>query len=87
MDIVILLVVLFFSAWFYMLPWLVAWNRGHHQTLAIFALNLLLGWMVLGWIVALVWALTAVRREPEAAAPAPSTGRLEPRIGPPADRQ
>lgn len=25
---------------------------------AIFALNLLLGWTVVGWIVSLVWALT-----------------------------
>ena len=70
----------------YMLPWLVAWIRGHHQTLAIFALNLLLGTTGLGWVLALVWALTAVRREP-AAAPKPVSERMEPRIGPPADQQ
>jgi hypothetical protein len=46
----------------YMLPTVVAWQRSHHQTMAIGAVNLLLGWTLLGWIVALVWALTAVRR-------------------------
>jgi hypothetical protein len=45
----------------YFIPALVAGYRGHHQTLAIVVLNLLLGWTVLGWIGALVWACTAVR--------------------------
>jgi hypothetical protein len=31
---------------------------------AIFALNLLLGWTVLGWIVALVWAMTVDADQP-----------------------
>lgn len=43
----------------YFAPFIVACGRGHHQTIAIFALNLLLGWTVLGWIVAIVWSLTA----------------------------
>lgn len=43
----------------YFVPWLVAWARGHHNTLAIFAVTLLLGWTVLGWAVALIWSLTA----------------------------
>lgn len=30
---------------------------------AIFALNLLLGWTVIGWIVALVWALKATPKK------------------------
>ena len=42
----------------YVLPACVAERRGHRQTTAIFVLNLLLGWTFVGWVVALVWALT-----------------------------
>ena len=45
----------------YFLPAIVALNRDHRNTQAIFALDLLAGWTVIGWIVALVWAYTAVR--------------------------
>ena len=38
----------------YFLPAVAAPLRGHHQRLAITALNLLLGWTALGWIIALV---------------------------------
>lgn len=47
----------------YMLPAFVAWRRGHRQTGAIAVLNLLLGWTILGWIGALVWACTADVKE------------------------
>ena len=43
----------------YFIPVIVAGVRGHRQVVAIAALNLLLGWTVLGWIIALVWSLTA----------------------------
>ena len=33
---------------------------------AIFALNLLLGWTLIGWVVALVWALTVDAASPRA---------------------
>jgi len=39
-------------------PSLVAGARHHHNGLAIFMLNLLLGWTVIGWVVALIWACT-----------------------------
>lgn len=45
----------------YFLPALVAATRHHHNANAILAVNLLLGWLVIGWIIALVWALTATR--------------------------
>jgi hypothetical protein len=35
-------------------------TRGHQNTGMIFLTNLLLGWTVLGWIGALVWAATPV---------------------------
>ncbi|TRZ48114.1 superinfection immunity protein, partial [bacterium] len=31
--------------------------RQHKNSLAIFLLNLLLGWTVLGWVVSLVWSV------------------------------
>ena len=44
----------------YFLPSFIAACRGHHNAGAIFALNLLLGWTFIGWVMAVVWALTAV---------------------------
>ncbi len=49
------LVVLIFA--FYFLPTLIAFLRQHKNKLAIFLLNLLLGWTVLGWVVSLVWSV------------------------------
>jgi hypothetical protein len=42
----------------YFLPAIVAFNRKHAQRGAIFLLNFLLGWSVLGWIIAIVWSMT-----------------------------
>ena len=44
----------------YFLPLIIAWWRRHHNTLAIFVLNFFLGWTIVGWVAALVWAVTAV---------------------------
>lgn len=44
----------------YFFPTIVAaWRQ--HQTLAIGVLNLITGWTIIGWIVALVWACTERR--------------------------
>ncbi len=45
----------------YFFPFFIALGKRHHNTEAIGALNLLLGWTVLGWVGAFVWACTAVR--------------------------
>jgi len=42
----------------YFMPTVIALLSKKKNTLAILTLNLLLGWTVLGWIVALVWAVT-----------------------------
>lgn len=47
---------------FYLAPWLIAYQRSHQNQLAIAVLNVLLGWTVIGWIVALIWACTAVQK-------------------------
>lgn len=44
----------------YFLPAVNAKFRSHHNTKAIFAFNLFLGWTFLGWVIALVWSCTAV---------------------------
>ena len=41
---------------FYFLPSIVGHNK--HNAGAIFVLNLLLGWTIIGWAIAMVWALT-----------------------------
>jgi hypothetical protein len=43
----------------YWLPTLVALVRQTPSALGIAALNFFLGWTVIGWILALVWALAA----------------------------
>ena len=42
----------------YFLPSFIAFLRAHKNRFAIFLINLLLGWTVLGWVWALVWSLT-----------------------------
>jgi hypothetical protein len=51
----------------YLLPTLVSWMRHHPHTASIGILNLLLGWTLLGWVGAMVWAASA--RPTDATAP------------------
>jgi hypothetical protein len=51
-----LLLLALFALFIYFLPTIVAWNRGHKNTVAIFVANLFLGWTFIGWVVCLVWA-------------------------------
>lgn len=62
------LLVLMILMFFGFLPSLIAFVRGHHNRYAILVLNLLLGWTLIGWAVALVWSLTAVWRQSPPAA-------------------
>ena len=43
----------------YFIPAIIAIARKHRSKEAIFALNLLLGWTCLGWVIALIWSLTS----------------------------
>lgn len=54
---IILLIVLFFIM-FYFLPSIIAGSKKKRNAGAIFALNLLLGWTFIGWVIAFVWSLT-----------------------------
>ena len=42
----------------YFIPAIIAISRGHNSSMAVAALNLLLGWTFIGWIAAFVWSLT-----------------------------
>jgi len=41
----------------YFLPSIIALARGKRDLLAIFLLNFFLAWTVIGWFVALIWAV------------------------------
>ncbi len=41
----------------YFIPTLIARGRQAQHTVALFALNLLLGWTLIGWVAAIIWAL------------------------------
>jgi Superinfection immunity protein len=58
------LVMLLALVFFGLLPTAIAFVRKHHNRFAILALNVMLGWTIIGWAVALVWSLTAVWRRP-----------------------
>lgn len=54
--VVIVLAVVYFT------PSIIAYTRKHRNFGALLALNVFLGWTLLGWVGALVWAL--LRQEP-----------------------
>jgi hypothetical protein len=45
----------------YFVPTIIAFNRSHHQIGSIVVVNALLGWTVIGWVVALAMSLSAVK--------------------------
>ncbi|MFC1982441.1 superinfection immunity protein [Chloroflexota bacterium] len=47
----------------FLLPTIVAIVGHKNRTTAILVLNLLGGWTVIGWVVALVWAFTSDRQK------------------------
>lgn len=66
----------------YMLPTYEAWKNQHPNLAAVALVNLFLGWTVLGWVVAIVWAFrkaepvtVSLRSSVESAAPAPQPAR------------
>ena len=59
MDFVYGLVMIGIAVAVYFIPLLIASKREHPSGNAIAALNLLAGWTFLGWLIALVWSLSA----------------------------
>lgn len=58
-DLIGMGVLLFIGAVVYLIPAIVASQRKHQNATPICLVNILLGWSVLGWIVALIWATTS----------------------------
>lgn len=50
----------------YFTPWFIALYRKHKNSLAIMVVTLFLGWTVVGWVIALVWASTDNTRKKSA---------------------
>ncbi|MGB7784637.1 MAG: superinfection immunity protein [Salinimicrobium sp.] len=55
MDIILFVI----AVCIYFLPAAVGWEK--RNSMAILALNFFLGWTFIGWVIALVWALTKDR--------------------------
>lgn len=53
MEIILLIIGLIF----YFVPAIVAFNREHNDAIAVFLLDLFLGWTFVGWVIALVWSV------------------------------
>ena len=66
------------SLLFYFLPAYLARNRSDFT--AILVLNVLAGWTFIGWIIALVWALSSGQQR-QVAVPAPPAGPAQPASG------
>ena len=56
----LLIVLLLFPLYF--LPTIIAYARKNSHSAGIFILNIFLGWTVLGWIGALIWAFSSGRK-------------------------
>ncbi|WP_414540160.1 superinfection immunity protein [Stenotrophomonas forensis] len=59
-----------FAPLLYLLPSYEAWRRNHPNLMGVILVNVLLGWTLLGWVVALVWSvLTSASQSMPLAAP------------------
>ncbi|MCK4522030.1 MAG: superinfection immunity protein [Nanoarchaeota archaeon] len=57
-DVLIFLLSLIIFSFLYFIPTFVAHFRHKENTNAIFLTNLFFGWTTVGWIIALIWAVT-----------------------------
>lgn len=71
MDTAIFIVVI--SLLIYFLPAIIASSQKKENAGAVLALNFLLGWTLIGWVIALVWAMTKDRQPIVTNTTAPST--------------
>ncbi|MDD2318819.1 MAG: superinfection immunity protein [Geobacteraceae bacterium] len=53
-----IVIALIFCIGFYFLPTMIGFSRKKENKIAILLLNLFLGWSLVGWVVALVWAVS-----------------------------
>lgn len=55
--VLIYLVIACVSIAVYFIPTFIAFSRNRSNKVAIFCMNFFLGWMVIGWIIGLIWAV------------------------------
>lgn len=60
MRIILGLLVIVIVVAIYFAPAIIAFKKERGNRVAIFVLNLLLGWSFIGWVVSLIWALKEV---------------------------
>jgi hypothetical protein len=51
------------SLFIYLLPGIIAYNKDRRNKLAIMWATIFLGWTGIGWVVALIWALTSEKKD------------------------
>lgn len=70
-EIIIALTLFFLITWvfivfiIYFIPLIIAYIRKHNNIVAIAILNIVLGWIPIGWLAALLWALNSDIKEDE----------------------
>lgn len=57
----LILIVVGFGVYF--VPTIIAFTRNKSNKVAILALNFLLGWSLIGWVISLVWALSQEQKQ------------------------
>jgi hypothetical protein len=62
-SVVIVLIMCVIGLAIYFLPTGIAMLRSHPNVVPIFLVNFLLGWICIGWIIALVWSVTAIDKD------------------------
>ena len=75
MEFILGMIIIVGAVFFYFLPAIVAGGRGAKNACGILLLNLFLGWMGLGWVIALIWAVCAECEEKEVKKSAPNMFR------------
>lgn len=58
MESLAIILVLLFALAVYLIPTIIAFARGHASKWSIGVLNIVLGWSLVFWVVALIWALS-----------------------------
>lgn len=63
--ILLLVILVMFGIVIYFIPSLIARNRNSIKKDRVYLLNIFAGWCVIGWIVALIWAIDSERKKEE----------------------
>lgn len=82
---IMILLMIAFGAFFYLIPSIFAFARGHPHRGALFLLNLILGWSGIVWVGVLIWAIAIpVEDEKDLSRPGPSAADAPRRTARPA---